>query len=167
MAPHADKTVLHRLEIVAVAPRRGQAGRGWLHDQTKLEQAADQLLVRLAHEGPRQHIGIEQVPALPWQHARASFGPAFHQPLGGQDLNGFTIGAAGYVEGFGKGYLSGQRVAGRELPREDRNAKPVRDRAPQPPSRIARRTVASAVALPRWFFCQFRPLFCIPAWDLS
>ena len=79
VAAHQLQPGFHSLEVLPRPPLRRQGRGGGLDDSAQLEQAFNQALIRLASEGPGEHVGIEQVPALARKDARASLRPAFDQ----------------------------------------------------------------------------------------
>src|SRR5205085_7983901 len=132
IAPHVGEACLHHLEVVTSAPLRRESGCSGLDDTAQLEQAVDQLPVRLSCEGPSEDVGVEQVPAVARQDARPGFWPALDQALRNKHLNGFPVGSARYAKRvcrhrFGRQGGAGWVIAGKNVGAElagDRAVKP-------------------------------------------
>ena len=137
-ATYAVTGASHYAEMVRDTRRkRRQRRRSRFDDGPQFKQAADELHVGFAGEGPGENIGIKQIPARARQDLGSRLGPAFNQPLGCQHLHRFAIGATRHVQFFGKGNFARKRCPRRVLARHDRDTQLLRDCAMQPSARSA------------------------------
>lgn len=154
VAAHERERVPHPDQVCSIAALGGEARRSRLDDASELEQAADQVRVRLTDKSPCEDIWIQKIPTSAREYPRPGLRPALNQSLRSEHLQRLAVGSAGDIERLAGCRFGAEQFPRRKLARQNRRTEPVRHGAVQTAPCTATRLKPRVLKLNSVGLCQ-------------